>query len=175
MTPGFLRTLPILGLLLAPPLAAQDTTAYRVASMRVFLFQETTGTIDTTDLVAPRDRGELFNTNTGGGLAHGSPSGAVAVVVQLTGPFYLDETGHLSPPFALDTTRALQLVAQIDDRTVLQRAVRLRSLFSEEHQVWVPFVVYGTGCGELKLTATLTRARQPEGILVRAVTFQCGD
>ncbi len=173
--PGFLRTLPILGLLLTPPLAAQDTTAYRVASMRVFLFHETTGTIDTTDLVAPRDRGELFNTNIGGGLAHDSPSGAVAVFVQLTGPFHLDETGHLSPPFALDTTRTLQLVAQIDDRTVLQRAVRLRSLFSEEHQVWVPFVVYGTGCGELKLTATLTRARQPEGTLVRAVTFQCGE
>src|SRR5437773_10489968 len=156
MTPGFLRTLPILGLLLAPPLAAQDTTAYRVASMRVFLFHETTGTIDTTDLVAPRDRAELFNTNTGGGLAHGSPSGAVAVVVQMTGPFYLDETGHLSRPFALDTTRDLQLVAQIDDRTVLHLAVSLRSLFSDEHQVSVAFVVYGTSCAELTLTATGT-------------------
>jgi len=116
MKPGFLRALPILGLLLTPSLAAQDTTAYRVASMRVFLFHETTGTIDTIDLVVPRDRGELFNTNIGEGLAHGSPSGAVVVFVKLTGPFHVDETGHLSPPFAIDTTRSLRLNAQIDGR-----------------------------------------------------------
>jgi len=175
MKPGFLRALPILGLLLTPSLAAQDTTAYRVASMRVFLFHETTGTIDTIDLVAPRDRGELFNTNIGEGLAHGSPSGAVVVFVQLTGPFHVDETGHLSPPFALDTTRSLRLNAQIDGRTVLERAVRLRSLFSEEHQVWVPFLLYGTGCGELKLTATIIRNREPEATLDRSIFFRCGE
>ena len=173
MKPGFLRALPILGLLLTPSLAAQDTTAYRVASMRVFLFHETTGTIDTIDLVVPRDRGELFNTNIGEGLAHGSPSGAVVVFVKLTGPFHVDETGHLSPPFAIDTTRSLRLNAQIDGRTVLERAVRLRSLFSEEHQIWVPFLLYGTGCGELKLTATILRNREPEAALDRSIFFRC--
>ena len=175
MKPGLLGALPILALLLSPPLAAQDTTAYRVASMRVFLFHETTGTIDTIDLVVPRDRGELFNTNIGGGLAHGSPSGAVVIFVQLTGPFHVDETGHRSAPFALDTTRSLRLNAQIDGRTVLERAVRLRSLFSEEHQVWVPFLLYGTGCGELKLTATIMRARQSEAALDHSIFFRCGE
>ncbi len=135
MKPGLLGALPILALLLSPPLAAQDTTAYRVASMRVFLFHETTGTIDTIDLVVPRDRG----------------------------------------PFALDTTRSLRLEAQIDGRTVLERAVRLRSLFSEEHQVWVPFLLYGTGCGELKLTATIMRARQSEAALDHSIFFRCGE
>ena len=172
--PGFLRALLILGLLLTPSLAAQDTTAYRVTSMQVLLFHETSGLIDTTDLLALGDTANLFNTSIGEGRA-GSPSGAVVVLVELTGPFHLNETGHLSPPFALDTAHTLQLAAQINGRTLLQRAVRLRSLFSEEHQVWVPFVVYGTGRGELKLTATLTRARQSEAILVRTVTFQCGE
>ena len=175
MKAAFLRALPVFGLLLSPPLAAQDTTAYRVASMRVFLFHETTGSIDTSDLVVPRDRGELFNTNIGGGLAHGSPSGAVLVFVQLTGPFHVDETGHLSPPFALDTTRSLRLEAQIDGRKILERAVRLRSLFSEEHQVWVPFLLYGTGCGELKLTATIMRACEPEAALDHSIFFRCGE
>ena len=166
---------PLLSFLLCRGLAAQDTTAYRVASLAAFLFHETTGTIDTLDLLAPRDRGSLFNTNIGGGLAHGSPSGATVVLVQLTGPFHHDETGHRSGPFTDDTSHTLQLTADVDGRTLLQRAVRLRSLFSEERQVWVPFIVYGTGCGALKLTAILMRNRQPEATLDRSITFECGE
>jgi len=165
---------PFLSLLLTQGLAAQDTTAYRVASLSAFLFKQTTGRIDTTDLLALHNR-EPFNTNIGAGLAGGSPSGATFVAVQLTGPYHLDETGHRSGPFAGDTSHTLQLTAQIDGRTVLERAVRLRSLFSEERQVWVPFVIYGTGCGVLKLTATLLREGQPDATLERSVKFRCGE
>jgi hypothetical protein len=164
----------VLSLLPTQGLGAQDTTAYRIASLSAFLFKQTTASIDTTDLLA-LDNDEPFNTIIGGGIARGSPSGATFVAVQLTGPYHVDETGHRSGPFANDTSHSLQLTAQIDGRTVLERAVRLRSLFSEERQVWVPFVVYGTGCGVLKLTATLLRERQPEATLERSVTFRCGE
>ncbi len=173
--PLFRGAITILSLLLCPTLVAQDATAYGVASIRVFLFHETNGRIDTTDLVALGDAANLFNTNIGGGLAHDSPSGAAVVLVEVTGPFHLDETGHRSGPFASDTNHSVLLTAQVDGRTVLERAVRLRSLFSEERQVWVPFVVYGTGCGALKLNATLTRDRQPEATLLRTINFQCGE
>jgi len=51
----------------------------------------------------------------------------------------------------------------------------LRSLFSEEHQVWVPFLLYGTGRGELKLTATIIRNREPEATLDHSIFFRCGE
>ena len=102
---------PFLSLLFAHGLAAQDTTAYRIASLSAFLFKQTTGRIDSTDLLALGDKESLFNTITGGGLAGGSPSGATFVLVQLTGPFHLNETGHRAGPFTRDTTRSLQLMA----------------------------------------------------------------
>ena len=164
---------------LAAPAFAQgrtprDTTPFQIAALRAYLFHEERGTFDTTDLAALGDAGGLFNVTIGGGLAHGSPSNAMLVLVELTGPFRYDSTGRHSP-FAQDTTGVLQLTAQVESKVLLQRGVRLRSLFSEQGQVWVPFVVYGTGCGPLTLAAKMLHTGLPDAVLSKTIHFQCGE
>ena len=54
--------------------------------------------------------------------------------------------------------------------------VRFDTFFTERGVAWVPFLIYGTGCDALSLTATsLSAAGVVESTLKKSVAFGCGE
>jgi hypothetical protein len=128
--------------------------------MRAHLFYEPLGKMDDRDLISGPFG--LWNAMIGAGDAQ-APSATTIVVVDITGPAFL--TG---------TKGTLTLLATAGRQTLRRETVRLSEFFSEGSRLSIPFVVIGTGCGILELTATLTVPAHQER-LKRTVEFGCGE
>ena len=134
---------------------AQDSTARGVAAIQVHLFHTDSGLFDAADLLDPQARPrQLLNVD----------SPAILILVGVEGAFSYDSLG------------SLQLSARLDDHAILQREVHLRSfLYSKDGRIWIPFVAYGTLCGQLTIRAQLLRGGHALGTLSKSLQFYCGE
>lgn len=138
--------------------------SYSVAAIHVHLYYQSTGEIDSRDLLDGKLY-NLWNIIAGMGVAR-MPSCAVLAVVDLEGPSFEKIDGELT------------MKATVGDRTLLERTLQLRDWYSAGRRLSLPFLIYGTGCEELEICATLQglpSAMVKVGMLKRSVPFACGD
>ena len=137
---------------------------YSVAAIHAHLYYQSTGEINSTDLLDGEVHA-LWNTIIGEGEAR-KPSAAILVLVDLTGPTFLKCDGRL------------RLTATDGEKTLLDQTLLLGIWFNTGGKVVLPFLVCGTGCNELEITATLedlpaTMVETP--VLKKVVPFECGE
>jgi hypothetical protein len=140
---------------LSPRLHAQDSVANAITTLGAHLFRVDRGAFEEADLLAPDPtRGDLLNVD----------SPAILVAVGLGGAFKYDSTG------------SVRLTVTVDNKTLLDRVVRLRQfLYTKDGRIWVPFVVYGMLCDTFDIKATLLRSGRTVAELSRSIPFLCGD
>jgi hypothetical protein len=143
---------------------APNADKYAITDLSAHLYHESSGAFDHANIASERSP-HLWNTIIGEGDA-GSPSNAMLVLVKVRGRWVSDA----NPP-------KLRLIAQDKDGTeLLNKAVDLKAFFSEGSTITVPFIAYGTGCSEIRLTATLIGGRGTSlSKLSKKVPFECGE
>lgn len=143
---------------------AADTEKFAVAAIHAHLYHESTGEINSTDLLDGKDHA-LWNTIIGEGEAR-KPSNAIWVLVDLVGPSFSNAHG------------ALLLKVSDGEKTLLEKTLSLCDWFNEGNNLVLPFLVYGTGCKKLEITATLQglpNAQVKTPTLKKLVLFECGE
>ncbi len=137
---------------------------YSIAAIHVYLYYQSTGEIDTTDLLDGK-RYNLWNTIIGAGVAR-KPSCAVWVLVDLSGPTFAKIGGELV------------VTATAGETTLLEKTLLLGDWFNEGKRLVLPFLIHGTGCEKLEISATLQGfpgAEVKVGTLKKSVPFGCGE
>jgi hypothetical protein len=142
----------------SPPVS--PPTVFALAGLRAYLFYEPLDKMDERDLVAGRFA--LWNAMIGAGDA-AAPSSTTVVLVDVAGP-----------AFVTGTKGTLSVVATVGKRTLRRETVKIDEFFSEGSRLSIPFVVVGTGCGILNITATLAVPGHREQ-LRKSVEFACGE
>ncbi|HVP91099.1 MAG TPA: hypothetical protein VMS75_07785 [Terriglobales bacterium] len=143
---------------------AADTEKFAVAAIHAHLYHESTGEINSTDLLDGKDHA-LWNTIIGEGEAR-KPSSTILVLVDLVGPSFLNAHG------------ALLLKVSDGEKTLLEKTLSLCDWFNTGNKLVLPFLVYGTGCKKLEITATLQglpNAQVKTPTLKKLVLFECGE
>jgi len=136
----------------------------RVAEMKALLYFDQDGTLGTFDAMDEGpDAPALWNTSIGEGAAGGKPSNTTVVLVRITGP-------HDSPWNA-----TLHVVATAEGPTprspLADRRISLKPYLGLP-VVWIPVVLYGTGCARVSVTASV--AGSTPGV-TQAIAFRCGE
>jgi hypothetical protein len=136
----------------------------RVTEMKALLYFDQDGTLGTFDAMeAGPDAPALWNTSTGEGAAGGKSSNTTVVLVRITGP-------HETPRNA-----TLHVVATADWPTprspLADRRISLKPYFGLP-VVWIPVVLYGTGCARVTVTASVEGSTPG---VTRAIAFRCGE
>ena len=137
---------------------------YSVAAIHAHLYYQSTGEINPEDLLDGKAHA-LWNTIIGGGEAR-KPSCAILVLVDLTGPTFVNIGGKLA------------MKATEGEKTLLDQTLSLGIWFNEGQKLVLPFLVYGTGCGKLEITATLQglpASKVKTAALKKLVPFECGE
>jgi len=152
-------------LCLSPGAPSRTASApYHITEIRAHLYYQETGGFDTTDLISDTSVA-LWNTNFGQG--NDNASGATLVLVRVDGNW----TSWGTKPHLL-----VRVEFDSGGPVLSERNVDLRSLFSERHSVWVPYIVYGTGCGTIRITATLLDEHALTlDTLSKTIPFECGE
>ena len=135
---------------------------YEVSRIEARLYFEGSGEIGTVNLLDGKAHG-LWNTIIG---EAGRPSSVTWVLVELTGPTFV------SAP------RRLMVTAKTKKKALLSQTVTLASYFNEGGRLMLPFLVHGTGCGTLVISATLVdlpTARSASTTARGSVPFECGE
>ena len=146
---------------LRPPLQGG---AYRITDVRAHLYYPELGTFDTTNITS-QYKPTLWNTIIGEGRAQ-APSQATLVLVQISG-IWLSRS---KPP------RLHMIVSPEGRRPILDRTVDLSHFFSERRFIWVPFIVFGTGCGTAHITSSLLDENGAQvQSRVDTIPFECGE
>ena len=70
--------------------------------------------------------------------------------------------------------RVLELVARANGKELIRQSVAVSTFITGKGEAMIPFLVYGTGCEPLELTATLAGAGKTDS-LTRTVPFRCGE
>jgi len=155
--------------LLAAHTLARDSTVssesaaqqgFALAGLRAYLFYEPLGQTDERDLIATPL--SLWNTAIGGGDTK-APSNTVVVQVDVTGP-----------AFSSGSKGSVSLLATAGKRVLRRETIALSAFFSDGPKLSIPFVIVGTGCGELRLRARLTVPGHQQR-LEKAIDFRCGE
>jgi hypothetical protein len=139
---------------------APAPAVFAVTGLRAYLFYEPLGRMDERDLVVGPFA--LWNAMIGAGDAT-APSNTTIVLVDVTGP-----------AFVTGTKGTLSFVATMGKQILRRETVKLNEFFSEGTRLSIPFVVVGTGCGTLKITATLIVPGRRDRLL-KTVEFGCGE
>jgi hypothetical protein len=153
----------LLGLAVANDFRAEGGK-YSVAAIHAHLYYQSTGEVNPRDLLDGQGHA-LWNTIIGEGEAR-KPSAAILVLVDLTGPTFLKCDGRL------------RLTATDREKTLLDQTLLLDIWFNEGGKVVLPFLVCGTGCSELEITAALEdlpATMVKTGTLKKVVPFKCGE
>jgi hypothetical protein len=159
----------------------QEGGKYSVAAIHAHLYYHATGKINPTDLLDGRNHA-LWNTIIGEGEA-GEPSAAIMVLVDITGPGFLRCEGRLRltatalEPGSEDVDALPGLMAH-DKKTLLDQTLELGLWFNEGGKVILPFLVCGTGCETVEITATLENmpaTKVDTGRLAKTIPFKCGE
>jgi len=138
--------------------------AYRITDVRAHLYYPELGTFDTTNITS-QSNPTLWNTIIGEGRAQ-APSQATLVLVQMSGTWL----SRSKPP------RLHTIVSLEGRRPFLDRTVDLSQFFSERRFIWVPFVVFGTGCGKVRIISSLLDENGAQvQSRVDTIPFACGE
>jgi len=155
---------------LAPVLFAGATQSrnhqadVRVTDMKAVLYYEQDGTLGTFDAMQQGPEGPaLWNTSVGEGAAGGKPSNATVVLVRVTGlrKSVWNATLHVVATADWPTPRTL----------LADQRISLKPYFGAE-VVWIPVVLYGTGCAPVSVTARLEKSTLGA---MRSIPFKCGE
>ena len=138
---------------------------YAIARIEARLFSQGTGELANSDLLDGKDHA-LWNTIIGEGEATGKPSSVTWVLIELSGPSFAGTPGRLI------------VSARANKTTLLSQTLTLGTYFNEGNRLLLPFLVYGTGCAPLEITASLagipaTKLRGAS--MTRRVPFKCGE
>ena len=144
---------------------APYSTKFSIFAIRAHLYYQSTGAINPTNLLDGRAHA-LWNTPIGGGEAR-LPSQAVWMLVDIIGPSFSENLG-------------LKLFVNVtnDGRTLLDQTLTLDDWFCECNRLVVPFLIYGTGCGNLEITARLEglpAEKADIAALKKTIQFACGE
>jgi hypothetical protein len=135
---------------------------YQVAAIRAHSYYPDLGAFDERDLFD--ERLALWNVIGGGGDAKAATQGTL-VLVELSGP-----------DFTSKAKGSVELRAFNDGGGELHRSsVPLMFLFTEKHRVQVPFLVWGTGCGDLTLKAKIDVKGRNAHERTAVIGFRCGE
>lgn len=148
----------------APGNPNQEGGKYSVAAIHSHLYYHATGKIGPADLLDGKSHA-LWNTIIGEGEAR-EPSAAIMVLVDLVGPGFTKCEGRL------------RLTATDSKKTLLAQTLELSLWFNEGSKVILPFLVCGTGCEEVEITATLenlSASKVDIGTLTKTIPFKCGE
>ncbi len=140
-------------------------TKYSIKDIRAHLFHQSTGEINPANLLDGKSH-VLWNTPIGEGEAL-SPSGAVLVVIEIMGP-----------SFSRELDAKLVVKAITGNKTLLDKSLILGDWFCSGNKISLPFLIYGTGCGDLEITARLDGLPDEamgEGTLTKTIPFRCGE
>lgn len=153
-----------------------QNTPYKIDSVKAFLYYNTdkygsgtslTGTL--SENIIDKEGVSLWNTPIGGGSAEGR-SEQTMVVVQLKG----------NP--ATYTERTVRLTVYRQNRQVFQQSQEF-SIMDDKSVYNAAFLLYNTGCEELKLKAEIIytsivngkKIRKTESSVTKELLFRCGE
>ncbi|HEV2914035.1 MAG TPA: hypothetical protein VGX92_12205 [Pyrinomonadaceae bacterium] len=154
----------LLLLLMLLTAALMETTAaaqsgrrepFEIKSMQARLFMSRDGSLG-EDLFASDEARILWNI----GVHYSSDS--VLVIVEIAGP-----------PDEREPYRRLALTATSGRRVLLNGSVPIYNFF-DDARYHAAFIVHGTGCEPVKLTARILGQRKP-ATMTRLINFQCGE
>jgi len=129
-----------------------------ISKVSTHLYYHDSGVIDEREASGLKH----WNTIIGEGDASG-PSSAVVVRVTVSGAQTM-------------TKGAVELVAQGGKKRLLKQRVSLDDYLVENGKpVVLPFLVYGTGCDDLAVTATLLAGKKTVEKKAVLVPFECGE
>lgn len=138
---------------------------FSVTAIHAHLYFHSTGEISPMDLLDGK-RHALWNTIIGEGVAR-MPSRALWVIVDVAGPTFAVNFGG---KLAVNVTDGL--------KTLLDQTLLLNDWYTKGDKLVLPFLVYGTGCGKLEITATLEGLPDTmveTATLKKIVPFKCGE
>jgi hypothetical protein len=132
---------------------------FAVVGIRAYYYHQETGVAGGEDLAQGKTAASIFGDEDG-------PSGATWVLVDLE-----------RRPAQRTPVQQLLLTAQVPRRMLLRKQVEVGEFFTEKKdRIAVPFLVYGTGCEELKLRAVLSTAgRKQTQVMDGSVPFSCRE
>jgi len=146
---------------------SRDVSKHEAVDIRASLYFQEAGQFGTDNIVAGDSEAPPLHHALTGGFHGQGPSGATLVLVKVRGTF------------ASSSQRgSVRLTAKPGDRILADRSAQLSDFYSAERtEIWIPFLVYGTGCGgELKLTASTRSPQQNvESTVTRAIAFDCSE
>lgn len=134
----------------------------QVSGLRAYLYFPEKGSFGSEDLTSGKL--VLRNIMIGEGAAAGSPSNVTLVLVDLA-------TEERPVRFR----GLLTFRASAGGEPLAERQVDTRHFHAESGKVTLPFLVYGTGCEPLELSAELARDGEAPSRLARRVDFVCGE
>jgi hypothetical protein len=139
---------------------ADAETPYSIQSVRAHFYYQGSGTFSDRDLFDPAL--VLRNTSIGEGDAK-EPSGAVLVLVKMSGSFLAETKGRI------------ELDARADGQKFPRQSIPLNALFSEAGTVTAPFLIYDSPCWPLTLEIRLVGVPAKPAAVTRTIPFQCGE
>ena len=141
--------------------AGADTKPlYSIESVRAHFYYQGSGTFSDSDLFDPA----LVLRNTIGGAGDAKePSGAVLVLVKMSGSFLAETKGRI------------ELDASADGQKFPHQSIPLNTLFSEAGTVTAPFLIYDSPCWPLTLEIRLVGVSAKPVSVTRTIPFRCGE
>jgi hypothetical protein len=79
------------------------------------------------------------------------------------------------PAFGADTQGMLDVQARAGKQSILNTRQRLNAFFSEKTRISIPFILYGTGCVPIEISASLIGTRNRADAKKATIPFQCGE
>jgi hypothetical protein len=132
--------------------------------MHAHLFYQSSGEISKYDLLDGK-RHELWNTIIGEGEA-GEPSGALWLSVEIAEPSDEISGGRLV------------LEVKEGEKCLLNQTLLLDKWVNDGDRLFLPFIVYGTGCETIVIIARLEgipAENLGNGSFIRTIEFKCGE
>lgn len=150
--------------IVAPTLGAAEIPdkpqRHTIEGMRTHAFYHEHGLFDDRELQDPRLA--LRNVSSGTNHLRGN-TGSTLVLVDVSGVFTADVKG------------TVELVAEAEGDELLAQKIPFLDLYTEKREITAPFLVYGTGCGDLVLRARVRVNGKVESEKTGIVPFRCGE
>ena len=143
----------------------ENGTKFSIVDLRAFLYFHSTGAVSSINLADGKDHA-LWNTPIGEGEA-GQPSQAVWMLIDIVGPSFSEDSGAI-----------LHVTAINGGKTLLDQTQILYDWYCRSNKNIIPFLVYGTGCGDLEISARLDGLpdeKVDNSVLKRTIHFKCGE
>jgi hypothetical protein len=142
----------------SPGRAAEE---YSISAIKAHLYYHERGQFDDEDLFVKEPI--LRNVIIGEGETEG-PSAAILVLVEVSGP-----------SFGYGLQGQLKVRIETSLEVLFDGEAPLNSFFTIRGKVFYPFLVYGTGCQEVTITANLSGGELDPAPMEKKIPFRCGE